>query len=148
MTWILLFSAAAFEVVWALALKASDGFSKLAARPLIFVVGIVASMVLLALAMRQLAVGTAYAVWTGTGAVGAALAGIALFGDAASAAAARGDHPRRHRRRLARAQRMISATSKPTGRSSWAKPHDSASRSGRQRRNVAGWRKKPPSMWS
>ena len=41
-------------------------------------------MVLLALAMRQLAVGTAYAVWTGTGAVGAALAGIALFGDAAT----------------------------------------------------------------
>jgi quaternary ammonium compound-resistance protein SugE len=84
MTWILLFSAAAFEVVWALALKASDGFSN----PLptaIFVVGIIASMVLLALAMRQLAVGTAYAVWTGTGAVGAALAGIAFFGDAAGA---------------------------------------------------------------
>ena len=147
MTWILLFSAAAFEVVWALALKASDGFSN----PLptvIFAVGIVASMVLLALAMRQLAVGTAYAVWTGTGAVGAALAGIALFGDAATPAAARGDHPRRHRRRLARGQRMIAAKSKPTGRSSWAKPQDAASRSGRQRRNVAGWRKKPPSMWS
>jgi quaternary ammonium compound-resistance protein SugE len=83
MTWILLFSAAAFEVVWALALKASDGFSN----PLptaIFALGLVASMVLLALAMRQLAVGTAYAVWTGTGAVGAALAGIALQGDHAT----------------------------------------------------------------
>ena len=84
MTWILLFSAAAFEIVWALALKASDGFTK-PAPTLLFAVGIVASMVLLALAMRQLAVGTAYAVWTGTGAVGAALAGIALFGDEASA---------------------------------------------------------------
>lgn len=84
MTWILLFAAAAFEVVWALALKASDGFTH-AVPTLVFAVGNVTSLVLLALAMRQLAVGTAYAVWTGTGAVGAALAGIALFDDDASA---------------------------------------------------------------
>jgi quaternary ammonium compound-resistance protein SugE len=83
MTWILLFAAAAFEVVWALALKASDGFSNVVPT-VIFAIGIVASMILLALAMRQLAVGTAYAVWTGTGAVGAALAGIALQGDPAT----------------------------------------------------------------
>lgn len=82
-TWILLFSAAAFEVVWALALKASDGFTKPGATA-VFALAIVASMVLLALAMRQLAVGTAYAVWTGTGAVGAALAGIVLLGEAAT----------------------------------------------------------------
>jgi quaternary ammonium compound-resistance protein SugE len=82
-TWILLFSAAAFEVVWALALKASDGFSK-PAPTVLFAIAVVASMALLALAMRELKVGTAYAVWTGTGAVGAALAGIALFGDDAT----------------------------------------------------------------
>jgi len=83
MTWILLFAAAAFEVVWALALKSSDGFSN----PLptaIFGVGVVASMVLLALAMRDLPVGTAYAVWTGTGAVGTAILGIVYFGDSAT----------------------------------------------------------------
>ena len=83
MTWILLFAAAAFEVVWALALKASEGFTKLLPTVL-FAIGIVASMGLLALALRKLPVGTAYAVWTGTGAVGAALAGIVFFDESAA----------------------------------------------------------------
>ena len=85
MTWAVLFIAGLFEVVWALALKESDGFSKL--RPtVLFLVALVISMVLLALALRDLPVGTGYAVWTGTGAVGAAVAGMVFFGEAATLA--------------------------------------------------------------
>jgi quaternary ammonium compound-resistance protein SugE len=83
MTWVVLFVAGLFEVVWALALKESDGFSKLGPT-LLFLVAMVISMVLLALALRNLPVGTGYAVWTGTGAVGAAIAGMIFFGEAAS----------------------------------------------------------------
>jgi quaternary ammonium compound-resistance protein SugE len=85
MTWVVLFLAGLFEVVWALALKESDGFSK-PGPTAVFLVGLIVSMVLLALALRDLPVGTGYAVWTGTGAVGAATAGMALFGEAATAA--------------------------------------------------------------
>lgn len=83
MTWVLLFVAGLFETVWALALKESDGFSKLGPTVL-FLVTMVLSMVLLALALRSLPVGTGYAVWTGTGAVGAAIAGMVLLGEAAT----------------------------------------------------------------
>ena len=83
MTWVVLFVAGLFETVWALALKESDGFSKLGATVL-FVVCLIISMVLLALALRDLPVGTGYAVWTGTGAVGAAIGGMIVFGDAAT----------------------------------------------------------------
>jgi quaternary ammonium compound-resistance protein SugE len=83
MTWVLLFTAAAFETVWAIALKKSDGLTRMGPTVL-FVVGLVISMVLLALALRDLPVGTAYAVWTGTGAVGAALVGIVLLGEPAT----------------------------------------------------------------
>jgi quaternary ammonium compound-resistance protein SugE len=83
MTWVLLFVAGLFETVWALALKESDGFSKLGPTVL-FVVTMLLSMVLLALALRSLPVGTGYAVWTGTGAVGAAIAGMVLLGEAAT----------------------------------------------------------------
>ena len=83
MTWILLFVAGLFETAWALALKESDGFSKLGPT-ILFVVTLVISMVLLAFALRDLPVGTGYAVWTGTGAVGAALAGMILLGEAAA----------------------------------------------------------------
>jgi quaternary ammonium compound-resistance protein SugE len=83
MTWVLLFVAGLFETVWALALKESDGFSKLGPTAL-FAVTMVLSMVLLALALRSLPVGTGYAVWTGTGAVGAAIAGMVLLGEAAT----------------------------------------------------------------
>jgi quaternary ammonium compound-resistance protein SugE len=84
-TWITLFLAAAFEVVWALALKRSDGLT----HPLwaaVFAVTVLLSMGLLALALRDLPVGTAYAIWTGTGAVGTALLGMALLGDPVTAA--------------------------------------------------------------
>lgn len=83
MTWILLLVAGLFETAWALALKQSDGLSKLGPTVL-FLVTLVVSMALLALALRDLPVGTGYAVWTGTGAVGAALAGMILLGEAAT----------------------------------------------------------------
>jgi quaternary ammonium compound-resistance protein SugE len=81
--WVVLIIAGLFETVWALALKESDGFSKLGPTVL-FLVALVISMVLLALALRELPVGTGYAVWTGTGAVGAAIGGMVFFGDAAA----------------------------------------------------------------
>lgn len=78
--WWLLLAAGVLEVVWALAMKASAGFSK----PLytsITLVGAAASFWLLGLALKALPVGTAYAVWTGIGAVGAAVFGIIWFGE-------------------------------------------------------------------
>lgn len=83
MTWLALFTAGLLEMVWALALKESHGFSKLGPS-LLFLVAIAGSMVLLALALRNLPVGTGYAVWTGIGAVGTAIAGIVLFNEAAA----------------------------------------------------------------
>lgn len=82
MTWLALFTAGLLEMVWALALKESHGFSKLGPS-LLFLVAIAGSMVLLAVALRNLPVGTGYAVWTGIGAVGTAIAGIVLFNEAA-----------------------------------------------------------------
>jgi quaternary ammonium compound-resistance protein SugE len=84
MVWIVLVTAGLLEIVWALALKASDGLT----RPVpaaIAVAGMVASVALLALAMRSLPVGTAYVVWTGIGAVGAFVAGVIMFGEDMSA---------------------------------------------------------------
>jgi quaternary ammonium compound-resistance protein SugE len=83
MTWMVLLVAGLFEVVWALALKQSDGFSKLEPT-ILFVLALIASMALLAVALRNLPVGTGYAVWTGTGAVGAAIAGMIFFGESAA----------------------------------------------------------------
>jgi len=83
MAWVLLFVAGLFETVWALALKESDGFTK-AGSTVLFLAALVVSMVLLALALRDLPVGTGYAVWTGTGAVGAALGGVVVFGESAA----------------------------------------------------------------
>lgn len=83
MTWIILFVAGLFETGWALALKQSDGFSRLGPT-LLFLVTLVVSMLLLAVALRDLPVGTGYAVWTGTGAVGAAVAGMVWFHEAAT----------------------------------------------------------------
>ena len=85
MTWLVLFLAGLFEVVWALALKESHGLSKLGPA-IVFLVALSISMLLLAVALRDLPVGTGYAVWTGTGAVGAAIAGIVFFGEAAALA--------------------------------------------------------------
>ena len=84
MAWILLFSAGALETVWALALKKSDGFSE-TGPTVVFAVALVGSMALLAVALRELDLSVGYAVWTGTGAVGAAAAGIALLGEPATA---------------------------------------------------------------
>ena len=84
MPWVVLVVAGLFETVWALALKESHGFSKLGPTAL-FSVTLVISMLLLAIALRDLPVGTGYAVWTGTGAVGAAIGGMLLYGDPAVA---------------------------------------------------------------
>lgn len=81
MSWILLFVAGLLEVAWAAGLKSSDGFTRL--WPSVFtIVTAVGSFVLLAMAMRQLPLGTAYAVWTGIGAVGAFIFGIVMMGEA------------------------------------------------------------------
>ncbi|GAA3011494.1 multidrug efflux SMR transporter [Streptosporangium longisporum] len=83
MAWILVVVAGLFEVVMAYSLKLSDGFSvPLPAAG--FVVSAVASFGLLALALKSLDVGTAYAVWTGIGAVGTAALGMVLLGENAS----------------------------------------------------------------
>lgn len=85
MAWAILFVAGLLEIAWALGLKASEGFSK----PLIStltVAAMIASVILLGLAMRQLPVGTAYAVWTGIGAVGTVICGMIWFKDPVTAA--------------------------------------------------------------
>jgi quaternary ammonium compound-resistance protein SugE len=83
MTWIVLTIAGLFEVGWAIGLKYTEGFTRLWPS-----VGTLAAMVisilLLGYAMRTLPVGTAYAVWTGIGAVGTVILGIALFGESAA----------------------------------------------------------------
>ncbi|AXK82018.1 QacE family quaternary ammonium compound efflux SMR transporter [Pseudolabrys taiwanensis] len=80
MAWIILLAAGLFEVVWAVGLKAANG------RPLILAITIaamIASVALLYLALRDLPLGTAYAIWTGIGAVGTVLVGIVWFGESA-----------------------------------------------------------------
>ena len=84
MAWLLLVTAGLLEIVWATSMKASQGFTRLHFTSITFVAATL-SFWLLGLAMRQLPVGTAYAVWTGIGAVGAAVLGIAFFGESASA---------------------------------------------------------------
>lgn len=84
MAWIVLVISGGLEVVWATALKASEGFSK----PLysgIVALAAFASFWLLAYAMRSLPLGTAYPVWVGIGAIGTFLLGIIAFGESASA---------------------------------------------------------------
>jgi quaternary ammonium compound-resistance protein SugE len=80
MSWIILFFAGLFEVAWAVGLKYTDGFSK-PIPSLLTVAAMVASLFLLGLAMKQLPLGTAYAIWTGIGAIGTVIAGIILFGE-------------------------------------------------------------------
>ena len=85
MSWILLFIAGVLEIGWAIGLKYTEGFTRL--WPTVGTVAAMAlSVALLGLAMRTLPVGTAYAVWTGIGAVGTVLLGIVLFGEPATAA--------------------------------------------------------------
>ena len=82
MAWIMLAVAGLLEIGWAIGLKYTDGFTRLGPT-VATVAAMVASMVLLGLAVRTLPVGTAYAVWTGIGTVGAVLLGILLFGESA-----------------------------------------------------------------
>ena len=84
MAWIILFVAGLLEIVWAVALKQSHGFTRLVPS-LVTLVGMAGSIVFLALAMRSLPLGTAYTVWTGIGAVGAFAVGIAFLGEPADA---------------------------------------------------------------
>ncbi|MFC3072833.1 quaternary ammonium compound efflux SMR transporter SugE [Shinella pollutisoli] len=84
MSWILLTLAGLLEIGWAIGLKYTDGFT----RPLptaLTAVSLVASMVLLGLAVKTLPMGTAYAVWTGIGTVGTAILGIVLFAEPVTA---------------------------------------------------------------
>ncbi|ENZ8452464.1 quaternary ammonium compound efflux SMR transporter SugE [Escherichia coli] len=83
MPWIILVIAGLLEVVWAVGLKYTHGFSRLTPS-VITVMAMIVSMALLAWAMKSLPVGTAYAVWTGIGAVGAAITGIVLLGESAN----------------------------------------------------------------
>ena len=83
MSWIILVIAGLLEVVWAVGLKYTHGLSRLTPS-VITVTAMIVSMALLAWAMKSLPVGTAYAVWTGIGAVGAAITGIVLLGESAN----------------------------------------------------------------
>ncbi|MGB7478990.1 MAG: quaternary ammonium compound efflux SMR transporter SugE [Burkholderiaceae bacterium] len=84
MAWVILFVAGLFEVAWAVGLKYTEGFSRF--WPSVgTVAAMVASVALLGIAVKTLPLSTAYAVWTGIGAVGAVILGIVLFQESASA---------------------------------------------------------------
>ena len=85
MAWIYLTVAGLFEIGWAIGLKYTDGFTRLLPS-LWTVASMILSIVLLGLALRTLPVGTAYAVWTGIGAIGTAALGIYLFAEPATVA--------------------------------------------------------------
>ena len=85
MAWAVLFIARLLESGWAIGLKYTQGFTRLV--PSVLTLAAMAgSIILLGLALKTLPIGTAYAVWTGIGAVGTAILGIALFGEPATAA--------------------------------------------------------------
>jgi len=85
MAWTYLIIAGLLEIVWAIGLKYTEGFTKLVPS-LITGVALFASMLFLALALRTVPVGTGYAIWTGIGAVGTAILGIVLFAEPATLA--------------------------------------------------------------
>ncbi len=85
MTWLMLVLAGLCEIVWAVGLKYTEGFTRWVPTA-ITVTAMVASVVLLGLAVRQLPLGTAYAVWTGIGTVGTAMFGMLVLGEPAGAA--------------------------------------------------------------
>lgn len=81
--WLILLIAGLFEVGWAIGLKYTEGFTRL--WPSVgTAIAMVVSVVLLGIAMRHIPVGTAYAVWTGIGTIGAVILGIFLFGESAT----------------------------------------------------------------
>lgn len=83
MTWFVLVVAGLFEIAWAIGLKYTDGFTRLWPTAAT-IAAMVVSLGLLGIAMRTIPVGTAYAVWTGIGTVGAVILGIFLFGESAT----------------------------------------------------------------
>ena len=80
MSWLYLFIAGLFEIGWAIGLKYTNGFTKLWPS-VITIVGMILSFYFLSAAIKSIPIGTAYAVWTGIGAVGTAILGIILFGE-------------------------------------------------------------------
>jgi quaternary ammonium compound-resistance protein SugE len=84
MAWIYLAVAGLFEVVWAVGLKSTQGFTR-PGPSLLVGLAMLASMGLLSLAVRELPIGTAYAVWTGIGTLGAAVFGMLVLGEPAGA---------------------------------------------------------------
>ncbi|WP_460449362.1 quaternary ammonium compound efflux SMR transporter SugE [Alsobacter sp. SYSU BS001988] len=85
MGWLILIAAGLFEVGWAVGLKYTQGFTRLWPT-LATLASMAVSLGLLGLALKELPIGTAYAVWTGIGTIGTAILGIALFGEPATAA--------------------------------------------------------------
>ena len=83
MAWVYLLVAGILEVVWAYAMKLSDGFSK-PVPSAVTLLAMIASFALLSYAMRTLPLGTAYTIWTGIGAIGAFIVGIFVLGEQAS----------------------------------------------------------------
>ncbi len=84
MAWVFLGIAGVFEVVWATAMKYSDGFTRLTPSALTFA-AMVVSFAFLSMALKTLPLGTAYAIWTGIGAAGGFVVGILLLGEAVTA---------------------------------------------------------------
>lgn len=84
MHWIYLGLAGIFETIWAVAMAYSRGFTRLVPS-VVTVIGMIISFVLLAQALKVLPLGTAYAIWTGIGAVGAVICGVLLFGEGVNA---------------------------------------------------------------
>jgi quaternary ammonium compound-resistance protein SugE len=84
MKWLILLAAGLLEVVWAVGLKYTQGFTKTLPSTIV-VAAMIGSVVLLGIAMKQLPVGTAYGIWVGIGAVGAAVLGMLLFAESVSA---------------------------------------------------------------
>ena len=80
MAWIYLFIAGFFEIGWAVGLKYTDGFTKLWPS-VITIIGMILSFYFLSAAVKTIPIGTAYAIWTGIGAVGTAIFGMILFGE-------------------------------------------------------------------
>lgn len=84
MAWVYLAAAGLLEIVWAIGLKYTEGFTRLGPTA-ITAAAMVASVVLLGIALRDLPVGTGYAIWTGIGTVGTAVLGIMIFQEPATA---------------------------------------------------------------
>ncbi|HEU4626595.1 MAG TPA: quaternary ammonium compound efflux SMR transporter SugE [Steroidobacteraceae bacterium] len=83
MAWLILIAAGLLEVVWAIGLKYTEGFTRFWPS-VVTLAAMIASVVLLGVAMKSLPVGTSYAVWVGIGATGTAALGIVLLGESAS----------------------------------------------------------------